>query len=93
VVTEFGSSVRYAIGFARVDASMPVMDAMSLRWALSLVLSLILDMCVRDVRGVRIDTRVCARTVLDSCCCFCAACWCTRCSVSMSKGERVSTRV
>lgn len=42
-VTGFGSVVVFESGFVQVQTSMPCVDAMSTRWALSLVLSLILD--------------------------------------------------
>jgi ABC-type antimicrobial peptide transport system permease subunit len=42
-VTLFGSIVLFESGFAQIRSSMPCIDAMSTRWALSLVLSLILD--------------------------------------------------
>jgi hypothetical protein len=42
-VAAFGARVVYRVGFTAVRASLPVVSAMSTRWALSLVLSLLLD--------------------------------------------------
>jgi ABC-type antimicrobial peptide transport system permease subunit len=42
-VTTFGSVIVFESGYSRVQTSMPCVDAMSLRWALSLLLSLLLD--------------------------------------------------
>jgi len=42
-VAAFGSRVMYRVGFTRVQSELPVVSAMSTRWALSMVLSLLLD--------------------------------------------------
>ena len=42
-VAAFGAEIRYRVGFSRVAASLPCLEAMANRWALSLLLSLLLD--------------------------------------------------